>query len=132
MVAFNAIAQLHLDGRASAYWVVQTVVEIAEPDFPRSITKLPLGELYLLEDEWGAGRGRTEAQLCDVVRKACLTQLERSRRSQLARAELAPSRWNARLTSSIDPGCEWPFAFRSSRIIPPPRNAPTDNRVHPF
>ena len=80
MVVFNAIAQLHLDGRASAYWVMQTVVEIAEPHFPRSITNLPLGALYLLEDEWGAGWGRTEAQLRDVVRKACLTQLERPSR----------------------------------------------------
>ncbi len=57
MAAFNATAQLHLDGRASAYWVVQTVVEIAEPHFPRSITSLPLGALHLLEDEWGAGWG---------------------------------------------------------------------------
>jgi hypothetical protein len=79
VVAFNAIAQLHLDGRASAFWVVQTVVEIAEPLFQSSITNLPLGALYLLEDEWGAGWGRTEAQLCDAVREACLAQLERPR-----------------------------------------------------
>ena len=60
---------------------MQTVFEIAEPDFPRSITNLPLGDLYMLEDEWGAGWGRTEAQLRDVVRKACLNQLERPGRT---------------------------------------------------
>lgn len=76
--AFNAIARLHLDGRASAYWVVQTVVEIAEPYFPSSIVDLPLGALYLLDDEWDGAWGRTEAQLRDVVRQACLDQLQRA------------------------------------------------------
>ena len=65
----------------AAHWLTAGYdgVTLAEPLFQSSITNLPLGALYLLEDEWGAGWGRTEAQLCDAVREACLSQLERPR-----------------------------------------------------
>ncbi|GAA2759818.1 hypothetical protein [Actinopolymorpha rutila] len=73
--AFAAIAKLHLEGRASARWVVDKVIEIAEPYYKESIISLPLGELFSLDDEWGAGWGRTVGQLQAVVRLACVEQV---------------------------------------------------------
>ncbi len=79
MVAFTAIARLQISGRAGERWVVDKVVEIAEPYFHDSITSLPLGQLFALDDEWGAGWGRTDEQLRAVVRQACIAQLDAAR-----------------------------------------------------
>jgi hypothetical protein len=76
MVAFTAIARLQASGRASERWVVDKVVEISEPYFPPSITSLPLGQLFSLDDEWGYGWGRTDEQLREAVRQACAQQLQ--------------------------------------------------------
>jgi hypothetical protein len=75
MTVFSRIAQLHLDGLASAYWVMQKVYEIVEPEFSEMITSLPLGQIHTLDDEWGAGWGRTSEELTEVVREACRAQL---------------------------------------------------------
>jgi hypothetical protein len=40
---------------------------------------LPLGRLFVLDDEWGAGWGRTDDQLRAVVRQACAEQLKSAR-----------------------------------------------------
>jgi hypothetical protein len=74
MVAFTAIARLQASGHASERWVVDKVVQIAEPYFDRAIISLPLGQLYSLHDEWGAGWGRSDEQLRAVVRQACAQQ----------------------------------------------------------
>ena len=79
MIAFNALAKLYLNGGASERWVVDKVVEIAEPYAHDSITSLPLGELYFIDDEWSAGWGRTDEQLRAVVRRACHEQLRAAR-----------------------------------------------------
>ena len=80
MVAFTAIARLQASGRASERWVVDKVVQIAEPYFdPTTITSLPLGQLYAIDDEWGAGWGRTDEQLKAAVRQACAQQLDAAR-----------------------------------------------------
>ena len=79
MVAFTAIARLQVSGRASERWVVDKVVQITEPSFKPSITSLPLGQLFALDDEWGAGWGRTDEQLRAVVRQACAEQLRAAR-----------------------------------------------------
>jgi hypothetical protein len=60
MVAFTAIAMLRASGRAGERWVVDKVVQIAEPYFDRAITSLPLGQLYALNYEWGAGSATDE------------------------------------------------------------------------
>jgi len=75
MIAFTAIARLQVDGLASERWVVDKVIEITEPYNPEWITSLPLGGLFILADEWGAGWGRTKDQLCAAVRQACLEQV---------------------------------------------------------
>lgn len=75
MSAFTAAAKLCIDGRASERWVVSKVVEIVEPDFDELITELPLGSLVRLDDEWRAGRGRSDEQLRAEVRRACSDQL---------------------------------------------------------
>jgi hypothetical protein len=75
MIAFTAIAKLCLDGLVSERWGVSKVVEIVEPDFDTSITGLPLGWLFGLDDEWNAGWGRTEEQLRAEVQRACRHQL---------------------------------------------------------
>lgn len=79
MVAFTAIARLQASGLASERWVVDKVVQIAEPYFDRKIISLPLGQLYALYDEWGAGWGRTDEQLRAAVRQACAQQLDAAR-----------------------------------------------------
>ena len=79
MVAFTAIARLQATGRASERWVVDKGIQIAEPYFDRTIISLPLGQLYALNDEWGAGWGRTDEQLREAVRQACAQQLEAAR-----------------------------------------------------
>ena len=79
MVAFAAIARLQVSGRASERWVVDKVVQITEPHFKQSITSLPLGQLFAIDDEWGVGWGRTDEQLRAVVRQACAAQLRAAR-----------------------------------------------------
>jgi hypothetical protein len=79
MIAFTAIARLQASGHASERWVVGKVVQISQPFFKPSITSLPLGQLFALDDEWGAGWGRTTEQLRAAVRQACAQQLEAAR-----------------------------------------------------
>jgi hypothetical protein len=79
MVAFTAIARLQASGHASERWIVDKVIQIAEPYFDRTIISLPLGGLYALDDEWGAGWGRTDDQLKVIVRQACAQQLDAAR-----------------------------------------------------
>jgi hypothetical protein len=77
MVAFTAIARLHASGGATERWVVDKVVQITAPhSFKPSLTSLPLGKLFTLDDEWRAGWGRTDEQLREAVRQACAQQLE--------------------------------------------------------
>jgi len=79
MIAFTAIAGLQARGRVSERWVIDNVVEITQPYFPRSITSLPLGKVFALDDEWAAGWGRTDEQLRAAVRDACALQLKEAR-----------------------------------------------------
>jgi hypothetical protein len=79
MVAFTAIARLRASGRADERWVVDKVVQIAEPYFDRAITSLALGQLYALSYEWGAGWGRNHEQLRAVVWQASTAQLTAAR-----------------------------------------------------
>lgn len=66
---------MQVEGRAGERWVVDKVLEIVEPDFPEELTSLPLARIWTLDDEWGAGWGRTDDELCAEVRKACAQQL---------------------------------------------------------
>jgi hypothetical protein len=93
MVAFTAIARLQVSGRAGERWVIDKVAEIAMagPYFTESIPSLPLGQVAALDDEWGAGWGRTDEQLRAIVRQACIEQLNAARGSCVARARNA---WN--------------------------------------
>jgi hypothetical protein len=76
MEAFTNLAQLYVDGKAGERWIVDKVTEIlARTGYPNSVIALPLGQLYGLDDEWGTGWGRTEAELLAVTRQACLDQL---------------------------------------------------------
>jgi len=76
MEAFTSLAQLRIDGKASERWIVDKVGEIlARSGYPDSVIALPLGRLYGLDDEWGAGWGRTVDELRTVTRQACADQL---------------------------------------------------------
>jgi hypothetical protein len=79
MVAFTAIARLQASGHARERWIVDKVIQIAEPYFDPTIISLPLGRLYALDDEWGAGWRRTDDQLKTIVRQACAQQLDAAR-----------------------------------------------------
>ena len=75
-VAFTHLAQLLVAGKASERWIVDEVSEIvARSGYADSVIVLPLGQLYGMDDEWGAGWGRTDAELLTITRQACLDQL---------------------------------------------------------
>ncbi|WP_328389958.1 hypothetical protein [Nocardia sp. NBC_00416] len=79
-VAFTQLARLHADNRATEKWVLDKVCEIVvESDWDDSVIALPLGRIFGLEDEWGAGWGRPEQQLAREIQDACGAQLATGR-----------------------------------------------------
>jgi hypothetical protein len=76
MEAFTNLARLCIDGKAAERWIADKVSEIfVGSGYADSVIALPLGQIYGLDDEWGAGWGRSNAELRAVVRQACLDQL---------------------------------------------------------
>ena len=76
MEAFTTLAQLCIDGKIAERWIVDKVREIfVRSGYADSVIDLPLGQIYSLDDEWGAGWGRSDAELRTVVRHACLDQI---------------------------------------------------------
>ncbi|WP_199745499.1 hypothetical protein [Amycolatopsis sp. WAC 04182] len=74
--AFTHLARLHTDGPVREEWIVGKVDHIlAQTGYRGSVIDLPLGQLYYLVDEWGAGWGRSIPQLRAEVRHACSAQL---------------------------------------------------------
>jgi hypothetical protein len=56
MVVFTNLALLFVDGTARERWIVDKVSEIvARSGYVDSIIAVPLGQLYGVADEWGAG-----------------------------------------------------------------------------
>jgi hypothetical protein len=75
MEAFTNLARLCIDGDAAERWIVGKVGEIlARSGTAESVIALPRGQLYGLDDEWGADWGRSDAELRTAVRQACLDQ----------------------------------------------------------
>ncbi|ONM49830.1 hypothetical protein [Nocardia donostiensis] len=75
-VAFTKLARMHVDNRATERWVLDKVCEIvARSGYADSVVALPLGQIFDIEDEWGAGWGRTEQQLAHEIQNACRAQL---------------------------------------------------------
>ncbi len=75
-VAFTKLARMHANNRATERWVLDKVCEIvAQSGYADSIIALPLGQIFDLEDEWGAGWGRPEQQLAYEIQNACRAQL---------------------------------------------------------
>jgi hypothetical protein len=75
-VVFMQFARMHLDGMAGPLWVGQKVEEVLiKSGYQKAVMSLPLGRLYGVADEWGAGWGRTNEQLAKAVRDACEEQL---------------------------------------------------------
>ncbi len=78
-VAFTELARMHADNRAAERWVLDKVCEIVDrSSYADSVIALPLGRIFDLEDEWGAGWGRTEQQLAYEIQNACRAQLATS------------------------------------------------------
>jgi hypothetical protein len=79
-LAFTDLASMCADGRASVQWILDKVSEIAaRSDYADSVIGLPLGQIFVLADEWRAGWGRTEQELWAEIRAACAAQLAISR-----------------------------------------------------
>lgn len=75
-VSFTHLARMHVDGQAGAFWIAQKVDDVVTgARYAHEVFDLPLGRLYGISDEWGAGWGRTERELTDVVKRACEDQL---------------------------------------------------------
>jgi hypothetical protein len=76
-IVYRDVAQLCLDGRASGRWVVDKVAEIVSDQlYSEEATASPLGELFGLDDEWGAGWGRSDQELTAEIQRACRRQVE--------------------------------------------------------
>ncbi|WP_007514978.1 hypothetical protein [Pseudofrankia saprophytica] len=82
VTAFTAIAELHAQGRATEQWVLRTVYRMLDPDrrlvsvIDESVASLPLGQLYLLADEWKFLESPTDDQIRAIVQQACREQLD--------------------------------------------------------
>lgn len=75
-IAYVDMARCCLAGEASERWLVWLIEHLViEEDDPEEMLAPPLGALYGLHDEWGAGWGRTESQLIAAVRAACTEQV---------------------------------------------------------
>lgn len=78
-VIFTHAARLHVAGRAGPEWVsCQAGLIIASSEYRESVMDLPLGGLFGVDDEWGAGWGRSIEELARVVREVCEEQLRSS------------------------------------------------------
>jgi hypothetical protein len=78
-VVFTNLAQLFVDGKARERWIVEKVSEIVgRCGYADSIIALRLGQLYGVDDERGAGWGRTDAERRAATRQACLDQVRRT------------------------------------------------------
>jgi hypothetical protein len=78
-LAFTNLAHMCEGGHAAERWILDKVCEIAaRSDYADSVLGLPLGQIFGLDDEWGAGWGRTEQELRAEIRKACAAQLATS------------------------------------------------------
>jgi hypothetical protein len=87
-VAFDHIARLFRDGLTGPQWVLQRITEIsARTGYRGSVLDLPLGSLFGLDDEWGAGWGRTTEELTAVIREVCQEQLHSRLADHAARSE---------------------------------------------
>ena len=76
-VVYHDVAQLCLDGLASERWVLDKVAEIVSDElYSDEAIAPPLGQLFGLDDEWGAGQGRTKEELAEEVRRACQLQVD--------------------------------------------------------
>ena len=75
-VAFAHAARLYVAGQAGPVWVLnQVYLIVTRSAYEDSVMDLPLGRLYGVDDEWGAGWGRSREELTQVVREACEEQL---------------------------------------------------------
>jgi hypothetical protein len=75
-VAFTHTARLHVDRLIDPRWVLDQVGQIvARSEYSVSVMDLPLGGLFGVDDEWGAGWGRSTVELAEVVGDACEEQL---------------------------------------------------------
>lgn len=88
MVAFTAIAQLQVSGRAAERWVVSKVCEIVGSDLDTEITRLPLGRLHYLDEEWAAEWGRAH----DQIARRGSASLSGSARHGLRQLSTSPAR----------------------------------------
>lgn len=77
-VSFTHLARMHVEGLAGPQWVGQKVEEVLiKSGYAQEVIDLPLGYLYGIADEWGAGWGRTDRELAVIVREACEEQLRK-------------------------------------------------------
>lgn len=75
-IVYTDMARCCLAGEVSERWLVSTIEQLVmEEDDSGGMLAAPLGALYGLDDEWGAGWGRTEPQLIVAVRAACVEQV---------------------------------------------------------
>jgi hypothetical protein len=75
-VLFTHAARLYVAGQAGPEWVLnQVYLIVTRSAYEESVMDLPLGGLYGVDDEWGAGWGRSDEELTQVVREACEEQL---------------------------------------------------------
>lgn len=76
-VAYDHIANMHLTGRVRWAWVVNQVVELVIANgYADEAFEQPLGEMWRIDDEPGEPWSRTDDELAEIVRRACIEQLQ--------------------------------------------------------
>lgn len=74
--AFATLARVFLNGDITPQWLLGLVYGLlVDADYDNAVMAMPLGQLFIVEDEWSGRWGRTESELTVVVEQACREQL---------------------------------------------------------
>lgn len=74
--AFTHLARMLLHGHLTERALLTALhTIIVRTDYADSAIALPLGQAWMLDEEWGQGWGRTEKQIKEAIQAACQAQL---------------------------------------------------------
>ncbi|MBN9741662.1 hypothetical protein DMP23_11160 [Amycolatopsis sp. A1MSW2902] len=81
--AFTHLARLFLNGHLSERGLLNDLhAVILRTGYAESATSLPLAQVWLADEEWDGGWGRTEEQIKEAIRAACRSQLDHNASSR--------------------------------------------------
>ncbi|MGB3412087.1 MAG: hypothetical protein WBA45_12930 [Microthrixaceae bacterium] len=88
-VVFDELARRYLAGLSNERSVVSDVEQIyIDSGYLDEVSNQPLGKTYGLDDEWGAGWGRTDTEIIAEVKALCEEQIRYGEPNQTQTREL--------------------------------------------